>query len=201
MKLLPDHLWHLIWVQNFFLTHSWQDNGKKRPFFHGFLTFCSHIYVPNGANWGSTSCPHIGDMMMNLFSLWGRLFMTRDGLKMVNFGPKRAGLSTLQKGPKGSERDQNCQPKCCWPFGTHFGPIWTPLDHFRQECFFCPKWTGVGVDRGASEQNINSCLKLSKRVHMDPKGFLMVKNKWPFFCHYLAMNGKVWVQKKFSTHI
>ena len=25
--------------------------------------------------------------------------------------------------------------------------------------------------------------------------------KWPFFCHHLAMNGKLWVRKKFSTHI
>ena len=25
--------------------------------------------------------------------------------------------------------------------------------------------------------------------------------KWPLFCRFLAMNGKLWVQKKFSTHI
>ena len=25
--------------------------------------------------------------------------------------------------------------------------------------------------------------------------------KMAFFCHYLAMNGRLWVRKKFSTHI
>ena len=30
--------------------------------------------------------------------------------------------------------------------------------------------------RGASEQNINSCLKWSKRVQMGPKGSQMIKN-------------------------
>ena len=59
--------------------------------------------------------------------------------------PNMAGLSTLQSGPKGSERDQNGQPKCFWSFGTHFGPIWTLLDHFRQKWFFCPKWTKEGL--------------------------------------------------------
>ena len=34
----------------------------------------------------------------------------------------------------------------------------------------------VGFGRGASEQNINSCLKWSKRVQMSPKGSQMVKN-------------------------
>ena len=59
--------------------------------------------------------------------------------------PNMAGLSTLQSGPKGSERDQNGQPKCFWSFGTHFGPLWTLLDHFRQKWFFCPKWTKLGL--------------------------------------------------------
>ena len=40
-----------------------------------------------------------------------------------------------------------------------------------------------------------------------PQSMKNVKNRSKFhekmavFCHYLAMNGKVWVQKKFSTHI
>ena len=28
---------------------------------------CGHIYVSKGKNWGSTSSPHIGDVMMSLF--------------------------------------------------------------------------------------------------------------------------------------
>ena len=52
------------------------------------------------------------------------------------------------------------------------GPFWTILDKND----FLPQMDKVGVGRGASEQNINSCLKRSKRVQMGPKGFLMVKN-------------------------
>ena len=55
-----------------------------------FFIDCDHIYVPNGMNWGSTSRLHIGDVMMSLFLLWGRPFMTGDGPKMVHFGPKMA---------------------------------------------------------------------------------------------------------------
>ena len=89
-----------------------------------FLTFfidCGHIYNPNGVIWGSTSRPHIGDLVMSLFLLWGPPFMTGDG-------PNMAGLSTFQSGPKGSERDQNGQPKCFRPFRTLLGPsglFWT----------------------------------------------------------------------------
>ena len=38
--------------------------------------------------------------------------------------PNMAGFSTLQSGPKGSERDQNGQPKCL-PCLALFGPKWT----------------------------------------------------------------------------
>ena len=39
-----------------------------------FLTFfidCDHIYVPKGDIWGSTSRPHIGDILMSLFFTLG----------------------------------------------------------------------------------------------------------------------------------
>ena len=59
--------------------HSWQGNGKKRPSFHGILTFfvtffidCGHIYVPKGTFWG-TSRPHIGELVMSLFTLGSTL--------------------------------------------------------------------------------------------------------------------------------
>ena len=38
------------------------------------------------------------------FSLWGRPFMTGDGLKMVHFGPKRAKHGRLVNTPKWSKR-------------------------------------------------------------------------------------------------
>jgi len=100
------------------MARKWQKTAIFSWNFDLFLTFfmdCGHIYVPKGNIWGSTSRPHIGDMMMSLFSLWGRPFMTGDGLKMVHFGPKRAKhgrLVNTPNGPKGSERDQNGQPKC-----------------------------------------------------------------------------------------
>ena len=49
-------------------------NGHFSWNFDLFLTFfidCDHIYVPNGKIWGSTSRPHIGDMMMSLFFTLG----------------------------------------------------------------------------------------------------------------------------------
>ena len=58
------------------------------PFFTFFID--CHVYVPNGIFWGSKSRPHIGDLMMSLFLLWGPPLMTGDGLKMFHFGPKMA---------------------------------------------------------------------------------------------------------------
>ena len=60
---------------------------------------CGHIYVPNGKTWGSTSRPHIGDVVMSLFLLWGRPFMTGNGPKMVHFGPKIAKHGRLVNVP------------------------------------------------------------------------------------------------------
>ena len=51
-------------------------------------------------NFGSTSWPHIGDLVMSLFLLWGPPFMTGDGPKMVNFGPKMAKPGRLVNVPK-----------------------------------------------------------------------------------------------------
>ena len=61
----------------------------------------------------------------------------------------------------------------------HLGPFWAPLDPFgpfQTKNDFLPEMEKVWYGRGASEQNINSCLKWSKRAHMGPKGSQMVKN-------------------------
>ena len=71
-----------------------------------FFTDCGHIYVPNRMFWGSTGRPHIGDLVMSLFLLWGPLFMTGDGPKMVHFGPKMAKHGRLVNVPKWSKRVQ-----------------------------------------------------------------------------------------------
>ena len=80
------------------------------PFFTFFID--CHVYVPNGMFWGSKSRPHIGDLVMSLFLLWGPSLMTGDGLKMFHFGPKMAKHGRLVNVPKWSKRNQNGQPKC-----------------------------------------------------------------------------------------
>ena len=105
------------------------------PFFTFFID--CHVYVPNGMFWGSKSRPHIGDLVMSLFLLWGPSLMTGDGLKMFHFGPKMAKHGRLVNVPKWSERVQK-GPK--WPtqFGTCLGPsghFWTISDENE---FFAP---------------------------------------------------------------
>ena len=76
--------------------------------FHGlFLTlfiYCGHIFVPNEVFGGSTSRPHIGDLVINFFLLWGPPFMTGYGPKMVQFGPKIANYGRPVNVPKWSLR-------------------------------------------------------------------------------------------------
>ena len=77
-------------------------NGHFLWNFDLFLTFyidCDHIYVPNE------------DLVMTLFLLWGRPFMTGDVPKMAHFEPKMAKHGRLVNAPKWSKRDQNGQPK------------------------------------------------------------------------------------------
>ena len=72
-------------------------------------------------------------------------------------GPNMAGLSTLQSGPKGSERDQNGQPTCFDHLGPLLGPsgpFWTISDKND----FLPQMEKVEFGGTASEQKINFCL-------------------------------------------
>ena len=94
---------------------------------------CGHIYDPNGRFWGFTSRPHIGDVVMTLFLRLDPPFMTGDGQKWSILDQKwlkMAGLSTLQSGTK----MVNITVSTIW---DHFWPIWTLLDHFKQELIFC----------------------------------------------------------------
>ena len=76
--------------------------------FDPFLTFFidCHVYVSKGMFWGSKSRPHIGDLVMSLFLLWGPPFTAGDGPKMVHFGSKMAKYGRLIKIPKCSIRVQ-----------------------------------------------------------------------------------------------
>ena len=56
------------------------------------------------------------------------------------------GLLLSQSGLRGSKMIQNDQYNIFLIIWGHFGPIWTLLDHFRQNLIFClktswPKWT------------------------------------------------------------
>ena len=53
--------------------------------------------------------------------------------------PNMAGLSTLQSGPKGSERDQNGQPKCFSLLGTLLGPPGPFGTISNKNWYFAPK--------------------------------------------------------------
>ena len=115
-----------------FMARKWQKTAIFSWNFDLLLTFfidCGHIYVPNGMFWGSTSRPHIGDLVMSLFLLWGPPFMTGDGPKMVHFGPKMAKHGRLvivpkvQKGPKGTKMAN-------LSVFDHLGPFWAHLDPF-----------------------------------------------------------------------
>ena len=103
---------------------------------------CGHICVPKGKTWGSTSSPHIGDVVMSLFFYSGVhrswLGMAQKWSILDQNWPNMVGLSPLKSGQKGSKRGQNGQPKCSWPFGTLLGtsgPCWTISD---KNDFFAP---------------------------------------------------------------
>ena len=97
--------------------HSWQDIGKKTAIsswnFDLFLTFfmdCGHIYFPKGHIWGSTSRPHIGDMMMSLFFTLGSTVHDWGWPKNGPFWTKKGQTwqacqhsKLVQRGPKGTK--------------------------------------------------------------------------------------------------
>ena len=96
-----------------------------------FFIDCGYIHVPNGEFWGSTGRPHIEDLAMNIFFLWGPLSMSGElGMaeKWSILDQKWQNmpvLSTPQSGLGGSKMVSPCN--CFWSFGTHFGQFKTRL--------------------------------------------------------------------------
>merc|ERR1711994_973615 len=77
----------------------------------------------------------------------------------------------VQRGPKGTKMVN-------LSLFEHLGLFWAHLDPFgpfHSKMIFLPQMDKIGFCRGASEENINSCLKWSKRVQMGPKGSQMFK--------------------------
>ena len=70
--------------------------AKNDQFFIEFLPIFAFFHrlrqylCSNGLFWGSRSRPHIRDMVMSLFLLFGPPFMTGDGQKNVHFRPRMA---------------------------------------------------------------------------------------------------------------
>ena len=60
----------------------------------------------------------------------------------------------------------------------HFGPIWTPLDHFKQKLIFCSRAPPPKPYFFHLGQKTHFCLKWSKGVRMGQKGSQIVKNTW-----------------------
>ena len=56
------------------MARKWQKTAIFSCNFDLFLAFfidCDHIYIPKRTNWGSSSRPHIGDLVMSLFFTLG----------------------------------------------------------------------------------------------------------------------------------
>ena len=110
----------------------------------------------------------------------------------------------------------------------NFGPFWAPLDHFGAltslPCLaiFGPKWTIFGpspVMNGRPQSKKKAHHHVSYvwpacgtpistfwyinmvAIYGNAKNRSKLHEKMAVFCHFLAMNGKLWAQKKFSTHI
>ena len=153
--------------------------------FWPILTFfidCGHIYVPKGAFWGSTSRPHIGDVVISLFFTLGSTVHDKKWSILDQKWPNMAGLSTLQSGPKGFKRDQNGQPKCFDHLGPLLGPsgpFWTISD---KTDFFAPN----GQSRVWQRCFGTKYQFLFEMVQKGPDGLKKVPNcqkhlGWPFW--------------------
>ena len=113
---------------------------------------CGHIYVPKRRTWGSTSSPHIGDVMMSLFFTLGSTVHDWGWPKNGPFWTKNGQtwqacqlVKVVQKGPKGTKMAN-------LSFFDHLGPFGPIRTSLRD--FFAPNGQS-GVWRGALEQKIS----------------------------------------------
>ena len=133
---------------------------------------CGHIYVPNGMKWGSTSSPHIGDMMMSLFFTLGSTVHDWGWPKNGPFWTKKGQTwqacqhsKVVQKGPKGTKMVNLNVFDHKEPFWAHldpFGPFQTRIDILLRSTSANPYFVHLG-------QKNHFCPKWSKRVQMGPK--------------------------------
>ena len=101
---------------------------------------------------------------------------------MGRFGPKMAGLSTFQKGAKGTKMVNLSVFDPLGPFWIHldpFGPFQTKIDFLLWSTSAKPNFVHLG-------QKIHFCLKWSNRVQIGPKWPKIVNNT------YAAQLGPFW---------
>ena len=147
------------------MARKWQKTAIFSCNFDLFLAFfidCDHIYVPKGTNWGSTSRPHIGDLVMSLFFTLGSTVHDWGWPKNGPFWPKNGQTwqacqrsKVAQKGSKGTQIVNLRLFDYLGPFWAYldlFGPFQTRIDillrstsakpyfvHFGQKIIFvCP---------------------------------------------------------------
>ena len=103
---------------------------------------CGHIYVPNGANLGSTSRPHIGDVVMSLFFTLGSTVHDWGWPKNGPFWTKNGQTwqacqrsKVVQRGPKGTKMVNLSLFDHLGPRLGPSGPFWTISD---KNDFFAP---------------------------------------------------------------
>ena len=130
-------------------------NGYFSWIFDQFFTFfidCGHIHVPKGAFWGSTSSPHIGDVMMSLFFTLGSTVHDWGWPKNGPFWTKNGQTwqacqrsKVVQRGPKGTKMVNLSLFDHLGPRLGPSGPFWTisnKNDFFAQkhlrQTLFCP---------------------------------------------------------------
>ena len=128
------------------------------------IFYCGHIYVSNGRSWGTTSRPHLGDLVMNLFFTLGSTtpqFMPGDSPKMVHFGPIMVNYGRLFD-----------IPNCFWQIWTVLCPSDT-FGPFKTKIISLPQIDKVGFGRGGLEQKI---IVLFEMVEKSPDGSKRVSN-------------------------
>ena len=171
--------------------------------------------------WGSTSSPHIGDMMTSLFFTLGSSvhdwgwpkngpFWTKNGQTWQAWQHSKV----IQKGPKGT-KIVNIS------VFDHLGPVLGPSGRFWsisdkhdsfasngksrvwQKCFWGKisilAWIGLKGSRWAQKES-----QMVKNTYVDQFGpFRTLLDHFGVLTSLpcLALFGPEWVQKKFSTHI
>ena len=164
-------------------------NGNFSWNFQLFFKDCSHINVPNGVIWGSTSRPYIGGVVMSAIYDWGwpknGSFWTKNGQTWQACQRSKV----VQRGPKGTKMVNLSLFEHLGPFWAHldpFGPFQTRIDILLWSTSAEPYFVHLG-------QKNHFCLKWSKRVQMDPKGFPNDQKDlgWPFWS-LLGPFGPLW---------